>query len=161
MRFERIIAISIWALVFSAVVMYAQSPAADTSNACSLLTTSQVSAVLGGDVAPGESTVPKKCRWKQKQTGPAGLVADLDLWDPKTVESAKSTATLTHTTVIAVPGLGDDAFFLSRKQVQSEILYVKKGSHAFSVHIMGSKKLPDEEMRTKEKALAQNVVAKL
>ena len=160
MRLERIIAISIWALVFSAVVMCAQSQAADANNACSLLTTSQVSAALGGDVAAGESTVPKKCRWKQKQTGPAALVADLDLWDPKTVESAKSTATLTHTTVSPVPGLGDDAFYLSRKQVQSEILYVKKGSHAFSVHIMG-KKLSNEEMRAKEKALAQNVVAKL
>jgi hypothetical protein len=158
MRFERIISISIWALFFSAVVMCAQSPAADAGNACSLLTTSQVSAALGGDVAAGEAAVPKKCRWKQP--APPGLVADLDLWDPKTVESAKSTATLTHTTVTAVPGLGDDAFYLSRMQVQSEILYVKKGSHAFSVHIMG-KKLSNEEMRAKEKALAQNVVAKL
>lgn len=160
MRLERIIAISIWALVFSAVGMCAQSQAADASNACSLVTTSQVSAALGGDVAAGEAAVPKKCRWKQKQTGPAGLVADLDLWDPKTVESAKATATLTHTTIIPVTGLGDDAFYLSRTQVQSEILYVRKGSRAFSIHIMG-KKLSSEEMRAKEKALAQNVVAKL
>lgn len=156
MRRERVI--SIWALILSAVVMCAQSQAADAGNACSLLTTSQVSAALGGDVAVGESVGPKKCRWKQ--TGTAGLVADLDFWEPKTVDSLKTTAALTHTTVTAVPGLGDDAFYLSRTQVQSEILYVKKGSHAFSVHIMG-KKLSNDEMRAKEKALAQNVVAKL
>jgi hypothetical protein len=158
MRLERTMVITIWALVFSTVVVQAQSQAADSGNACSLVTTSQVGAALGGDVAAGESTVPKKCRWKQ--TGPAGLVADLDLWDPKTVDSAKSTATMTRGTVTAVPGLGDDAFYLSRTQVQSEILYVKKGSRAFSVHIMG-KNLSSEEMRAKEKALAQNVVAKL
>jgi hypothetical protein len=55
------------------------------------------------------------------------------------------------------PGLGDDAHYMTTPGFGTG-LSVKKGSFAFKIRVYG---FPDDVLKQKEKALAQQVLAKL
>jgi hypothetical protein len=131
------------------------------TDACSLLTPAQVSAVLGlkvdaGTPLPGNS---KLCHWgavvvMAKGTSKKGVT--LTLQDPMAFTYAKMPA---GQGIVKVPvsGIGDDAVYGTTPGFPT-VLTVKKGDVVFVVHVNG---FPDDQIKAKEKTLALDVLAKL
>lgn len=134
---------------------YAYPPA----NACSLLTPAEVSAVLGMAVGTGTPfpTNSKLCQWGTVSLdGRAGKGVTLNLQDVAAFAYAKMP--LGHgITKVPVSGIGDDAVYGTTPGWPT-VLTVKKGQVVFTLHVSG---FPDEQLKTKEKTLALNVLAKL
>lgn len=134
----------------------AQPPA----DACSLLTTEQVSAALGGSVGPGKALTKGVCQWTQLgKPGDALLKLDITLITPEHFTRLK---TVTVGTVANVSGLGDEAFYSTLTQGHTTLatLNVKKGSSAVTIRVSGGTK-PAEEYQAKEKAVAVALVPKI
>jgi hypothetical protein len=145
--------------------------AADALDACSLLTQARVSTVLGvsmgngvypGDGIPGDHPHDsRQCVWplagqgSSSQTrvvlyllGVVGTLTPTQRFDryAQQFESIKT----------PVIGVGDDAFYVASQMNTS--LYVRKGSSVFQVIVFG---VPKEQIKSIEKTLAEEVVAKL
>lgn len=136
----------------SARITYAAPPA----NACSLLTPAQVSAVVGAPVGAGTPFSPtntKACRWLAIGAA-VKIQVQLFLKDARTFAYTKM---LTHGVVAS--GIGDDAIYSTAPRGPS-ILSVKKGDAVFDVHVL-SYGLADDKVKTMERTLALNVLAKL
>ncbi len=162
MRPERAIAPISATLVIAISMLSLSAWAAPASDACSLLTAAQVQAALGVPVSPGKAPVPKSCQWKQEAKPGAEVVnTDLNLWDIHQFNLQKTSAALVQATITPVTGLGDEAYYRSKTtpHSQSELLFVKKGDAAFSIRIWG-KKIPADDLRAKEKTLAEDVLAR-
>jgi hypothetical protein len=126
---------------------------------CSLLTTSQVSSALGVTVADGKSVIPPDCQWSQPNgsvgaksvfleiLGPMGQLTPVDRFNSAKTPVGRIVKT-------PVGGLGDDAVFVETMGVA---LYVKKGNSVFQIRVSG---FPLEDAKAKEKALAQQALAK-
>jgi hypothetical protein len=132
--------------------------AAPPSDACSLLTTAQVSDVLGVSVKSGDhvvATSPTMCGW----SGPGGpanskrVVASIISVDMFNHEKTP----LTGIVETQAPGLGDDAHCMTTPGFGTG-LSVKKGSFAFKIRVYG---FSDDVLKQKERELAQKVLAKL
>jgi hypothetical protein len=135
--------------------------AAPTADACSLLTAAQVSAVLG--VSVEVKTVDKSiCEWSQQGAAPLrGKAVLLTIIEPignLTPVDRFNAAKMPVPGVVKTPvsGLGDDAVYGGNNYRVA--LTVKKGNSAFEIIVSG---VPVEESKAKEKALAQEVLAKL
>jgi len=135
---------------------YAASP----TDACSLLTSAQVSTVLGISVGPGKPLSPtntKLCSW-----GAPGLVGKakkgvmITLQDPRAFVYAKMPAG-NGITKVPASGIGDDAVYGTTPGYPT-VLTVKKGNVVFVVHVSG---FPDDQIKAKEKTLAKEILAKL
>lgn len=132
-------------------------PSADV---CSLLTAAQVSAALGGSVAPGKMLVKGVCQWTQLgKPGDVLLKLDVTLITPEHFTRLK---TVTVGTVTNVSGLGDEAFYSTFTQGHTTLatLNVKKGPSAVTIRVSGGTK-PAEEYQAKEKAVAVALVPKI
>jgi hypothetical protein len=132
---------------------------APPTDACSLLTTEQVSAALGGAVGPGKTLAGGVCQWTQTgKPGAALLKLDVTLITPEHFARLKS---VTQGTITKVGGLGDEAFYstLTQGHTTLTVLYVKKGPSAVTIRVSGGTK-PAEEYQAKEKAIAAVVVVK-
>lgn len=131
--------------------------AAPPTNACSLLTTAQVSAVVGASVGAGTPLFPtdtKACRWRSTE---AKLQVQLFLKDVRAFASAKMA--FPGKVVTSASGIGDDAVYTS-SQGTAAVLSVKKGSVSFNIHVL-KYGLPDDKVKAMEKQLALDVLAKL
>jgi len=131
------------------------SASAAPSDACSLLTPEQISGVLGAAVGPGERLVassPKMCGFGGAGNAKRVVVALLTL-DMFTHEKTP----LQGISEESVSGLGDDAHFMTTPGFGTG-LSIKKGSFAFKVRVYG---FPPDQIKEKEKTLAQQVLAKL
>lgn len=144
-------------LAFTALLV-AVAPHADAAtltDACSLLTPAQVGAVLGVPIGQGErlvATSPKLC-------GFGGAAADkrvvltittADVFDHekhpfKGIQEEQAT------------GLGDDAHYMTTPGFGTG-LSVLKGGFVFKVRVYG---FPIDEVKQKERLLAQEVLSKL
>jgi hypothetical protein len=153
----RIIVPSVF-LCAAMVVALSPANAAPPVDACALLSPAQVAAVLGTSAKPGHS-VPSDltvCDW------PLASLAKMMSKDTKEIEvkilDADSWALITPaaTTAPHVKGIGDYAVYLGDGDLVS--LYVKKGNSKFSVNVHG---FPLDQVKAKEKTLAQGIVAKL
>ncbi len=134
---------------------FAGSPPTD---ACSLLTTSQVSEALGVSVKAGERVVPtspKLCGW----AGPGGpanakrvvaAIITLDMFNHEKTPLQGIVET-------QAPGVGDDAHYMTTPGFGTG-MSIKKGSFAFKIRVYG---FPDDAVKQKEKELAQQALAKL
>jgi hypothetical protein len=132
--------------------------AAPPTDACSLLTTAQVSEVLGVSLKSGErvvATSPTMCGW----SGPGGPVNSkhvvasiltLDMFDHEKTPLKGIVET-------QAPGLGDDAHYMTTPGFGTG-LSVKKRSFAFKIRVYG---FSDDVLKQKEKTLAQEVLTKL
>jgi hypothetical protein len=135
-----------------------QAHAALPTDACSLLTEAQVSAALGISASPGHS-VPSDstvCDWPLTDLAKALAkgtrevevkILDSDTWDLITPAANGSPQ---------VEGVGDYAVYLGPDD--SVTLYVKKGNTKISVNVHG---FTVDQVKAKEKTLAQDVMAKL
>lgn len=147
------------------------SNAAPPSDACSLLTKAQISAVVGVPVGDGSSVAgySKMCTWK-----PAGGQAEgfqmvtLNLESATSYQAAKSMlqavvnspanqSAQKSITMTAVSGLGDDAMFSSVGGYSK--LIVKKGDTVFQIVVYSN--APIERKRDLEKALAAKALSGL
>ena len=145
--------------------------AADERDACSLLTQARVSAVLGvsmgngvypGDGIPGDHPHDsRECVWplagqgSSSQTrvvlyllGVVGTLTPTQRFDRYAQQFASMKT--------PVSGIGDDAFYVASPMNTS--IYVRKGSSVFQVIVFG---VPKEQIKSNEKTLAEEVVAKL
>jgi hypothetical protein len=138
-----------------------QSHAAAETDACSLVTVSQVSAAAGFQVGEGTHVTPtfvKTCTW----TGSAGggvQTVTLNLQTGAFFDGAKRTAARMVAAGAAVKsaGVGDDSYFyVLGTQVD---LWVKKGGNACKISVY--KQIPVEQKQAIELSLANQVVAKL
>ncbi len=144
------------AVVFVGAATAMWASAAPPEDACALLAPAQVGAALGTPVGAGSYVTPtfkKTCTWHSK--GPAYVT--LMLQNPDAFQAGKSMGAVRSITITPAAGIGDDAYYLA---VGDNVgLIVKKGAAAFKaaayIHV------PMEKKRAIEKALAQQVVAKL
>lgn len=136
--------------------------AAPPTDACSLLTTAQVSAVLGvtaETAKPLAPTITKVCHWGASGTAGKGSSRKgvmLTLQDPKAFAYAKMPVG-NGITKVDVSGVGDDAVYGTTPGFPT-VLTVKKGDVVFVVHVNG---FTDDEIKAKEKTLALDVLARL
>ena len=134
------------------------------TDACTLVTTAQVGAAIGGSVKDGTHVTPtfvKTCTWL-----PAGaskiLSVTLNLQNAAYHDGAKRQATMATAAAgkgseIRAASVGDDAYyFVAGDQVA---LFVKKGGSSFKVAVYA--KLPVEEKAAMELELAKEVVPRL
>ncbi|HEV2306068.1 MAG TPA: hypothetical protein VGR93_11155 [Candidatus Acidoferrales bacterium] len=132
--------------------------AAPPKDACSLLTSAQVSSVLGFSAKPGRiiSTDTTVCDW------PVASLSKMTAKDTKEIEvkilDADSWAMIAPAASGAaqVKGIGDIAAYLGPPTLMT--LYVKKGTTEFDVNVHG---FPLDQVKAKEKTLAQDILAKL
>ena len=136
--------------------------AAPPTDACSLLTTAQVSAVLGVTAETGKPlapTITKVCHWGASGTAGKGSAKKgvmLTLQDPRAFAYAKMPVG-NGITKVDVSGVGDDAVYGTTPGFPT-VLTVKKGDVVFVVHVNG---FTDDEIKAKEKTLALDVLARL
>ena len=135
-------------------------------DACSFLTQTQVSTVLGFSVATGQRLVPSNammCGWSGPGTptiggkkvvldifGPLGKLTPVDRF-------ANGKTPAQGITKTPVSGVGDDAYYVTTPGLGTG-LNVKKGNSAFQIRVYG---FPPDQIETMEKTLAQDVLAKL
>jgi hypothetical protein len=145
---------------FLVVTLTRATHAAPPTDPCSLLTASQVSSALGVTVADGKSAIPQDCQWSQPNGGVRAksvFVEILGLMGKLTPVDRFNTAKAPVGKIVKTPvsGLGDDAVFVETMGVG---LYVKKGNSVLLIRVSG---FPLEDAKAKERALAQQALAKL
>ncbi len=126
--------------------------AAGSADACTLLSTAQVSTILGVAVDEGEHIVPNSltsCGWM----GPGGASIGskkmvLSLMNARSFEAGKTP--VKGVTEITASGIGDEAYYISMPPFGTA-LSVRKGSACFQLRIAG---YPSAQVRKLEKLLA-------
>lgn len=132
------------------------------ADACSLLTAAQVSAALGVSVEAAKTVDKSICEWSQQGAaalrGKAVLLTIIEPIGHLTPADRFNAAKMPVPGVVKTPvsGLGDDAVYGGNNFRVA--LTVKRGNSAFEIMVSG---FPVEESKAKEKALAQQVLAKL
>ena len=106
------------ALACGVVLIVALAPrpvtgiAAQAKAACSLLTTAQVTAALGGAVGVGKQPTKQGCQWSQQgKAGDERLTLDVRL---TTVDTYNKFTTDKSTTITPVGGIGDEAYYATQ-----------------------------------------------
>lgn len=129
------------------------------TDACSLLTSAQVGSVLGISVSAGGLLSPnmkKTCGWPP----PGGAVPPkrvlVNIANANVFAGAKMGLVGKSEVITPVSGVGDEAFY--DVVGRGIAFFARKGDFAFSVRVYG---FPPNEIKAKEKALAQDVLAKL
>lgn len=163
------------AIVLAVLIVVAAAPsaiAAPPTDACPLLTSAEITAVVGVSVAAGTHITPtylKSCQWEP----PGGATVQLGSvllalesaasWDSgkamlQTVtDSPNDNTKKGGITMTPASGIGDDAYYSSVGNYTK--LIVKKGDASFQIVITSS--APIEKKRDMEKALASKVLSKL
>jgi len=154
------LATAIAAILIIGAALTPSASAAPSDEACSLLTSAQVSASVSVSVGPGQyqGTYKKTCTWNATNAATTSgakwvtlMLEELDAYQAGKQVPAKSII------ITPVSGIGDDAYYLA---VGDNVgLIVKKGNAAFKVAVYGQ--LPLEKKQTMEKTLAQQIVANL
>jgi hypothetical protein len=144
------------ATVFAQLTQSVSAAAAD--DACAILTTAQVSTVVGVAVDDGTYVTPtfkKTCTWTVSDAASGTRVVTLNLQSPDQFAGGKGG--VNSVAMTPVGGIGDDAYYLGAGSTEG--LFVKKGQHAFKIAVYST--VPLEKKRAMEKTLAQQVLAKL
>jgi hypothetical protein len=135
--------------------------AAPPTDACSLLTPAQVSSVLGSPVSGGGSLTQNTktiCGWP----APGGTVPPkrvmVNIAHVSVFAGAKMGLAGDSEVITPLSGVGDEAFYDADKAGRGAALFVRKGDFAFSVRVYG---FPPDQIKEKEKTLAQDALAKL
>lgn len=145
-----------------ATVVFAAPP----TDACSLLTPAQVSAVLGVSVGAGEKLVPTSpslCGWEVPgQNGVSrkrvvlNIYTQLGRMSPiQRFNNAKTP--IKGITKVLASGIGDDAIFATTPGFGTGLIF-REGDAAFDLRVYG---FPVDQIKAKEKTLALDVLAKL
>ena len=138
---------------------------AATSDACSLLTVSEVNSALEIQSLPGKPAFegsPKACIWSD--------AADASISNRRVTLSITSSTTAfdlmkssPRIAIETVSGIGDDAFYEIPKGSEAPILQVRKGGSFFTLRILNglkSKPFTRDEVKEKEATLAKKAVGR-
>lgn len=140
--------------------------AAPRTDACSLLTPAQVSAVLGVAVGSGEKISPGStalCGWEvpgQKSLNRKRVVLSIyiQMGSMTPVQRFNNAKTpIKGVTKVPVSGVGDDAIFATTPGLGTGLIF-RKGDAAFDLRVYG---FPINQIKAKEKTLADCVIQKL
>jgi|SRR5580704_10114003 hypothetical protein len=143
------------ACICASAVLGSKTAAAQSGpTPCGLLTSGQVTAVVGVSVGAAQPIANTGCSWSAPH-----MIVTVSLWDGNKWDQLK--APLPGANRSSVSGLGDDAFYTtlgpaSGKQIAT--LTVKKGSTAYLIKVYGPSVT---EQMSMEKALAGSVLTKL
>jgi len=139
----------------------APSVVVPVSDACSVLTPAEVSAVIAAPIdagkhIPASSTV--MCSWSE--SGATGETAVKVVLNFTSLVSFQREKTATTPNIILTPasGVGDEAFYVTTEFGTS--LYVRKGNTAIACGVH-DKSLPTDQLMAKEKALGLEAAARL
>lgn len=133
---------------------------APPADACSLLTSAQVSAALGVSVGTGQRLVPTSpliCGWEQTGASSADskkVMASIIRID----QFAHEKTPLQGITETQAAGIGDEAHYMTTPGFGTG-LSVKKGNYAFKIRVNGGLSL--DQIEAIEKKLARDVLGKL
>ena len=138
---------------------------AATSDACSLLTVSEVNSALEIQSLPGKPAfagIPKACIWSDD--------ADASISNRRVTLSINSSTTAfeimkssPRLTIEPASGIGDDAFYEIPKGSEAPLLQVRKGGSFFTLRILNglkSKPFTHDEVKAKEATLAKAAVGR-
>jgi hypothetical protein len=137
-----------------AAILGSKTAAAQSPAPCSLLTSAQITAVVGVSVGAAQPIANTGCSW----TAPH-MIVTVSLWDASKWDQMK--VTLPGISKSPVSGLGDDAFYSTMGPAsgkQFATLSVKKGGTAYLIKVYGPSVT---EQMSMEKALAGNVMSAL
>jgi hypothetical protein len=150
------------ALLGAIVALSAERPyvAAPAPTACSLLTTAQVTAVVGTAMADGTPVTDRGCIWRDP-TGKSGKRVTLTILLPHGYETGKTMLAGMQKT--GVNGVGDEAFYKyydepRYQKIKLVDLDVKKGSSYFGIQVGG---VTVDEGKAMAKTLALDILPKL
>lgn len=140
------------AVLFLGTGSVAGAAAPTTTDACTLLSASQVSTVLGVAVTEGEHIVPNSltsCAWM----GPGGASIGskkmvVSVMTARSFQTGKTPVKGVTKTVVA--GIGDEAYYIDMPPFGTA-LSVRKGGVFLQLRIAG---FPSGQVRTLERALA-------
>ena len=137
------------------------TPAAPITDACALLTPSEINAAIDVPIDPGKHIPPTStilCSWPQ--TGTSGDSATRVMANFTNLDSFTKEKTPTNPRVFITPvsGIADEAFYVTTDFGIS--LYARKGNTAFVVGVH-DKTMPPDQTKAKEKILALNAAARL
>jgi hypothetical protein len=152
-----------WLVVLGSARLVQAVPPTD---ACSLLTSAEVSAALGVSVGAGEKILPNStalCGWEvpgEKNLDRKRVLLSIytqigGLTPVQRFNAAKTP--IKGITKEGVDGVGDDAIFATTPGLGTGLIF-RKGNAAFDLRVYG---FPLDRLKAKEKALAQDVLAKL
>jgi len=133
---------------------------------CNLLTTAEASKALEQSSQPGKHMTegtPPGCIWSaDPKMSDSSRRIGVNAHSQRAFTIAKSPAIATIK-VEPVSGVGDEAFYQIYPNNASPFIWVRKGSNAISIRIMGTKtnRFGLEQEKAKELALAKAAVAKL
>jgi hypothetical protein len=148
------------AVMFFLIVAAPAMNGAPIDDACTLLTTAQISNATTMEFGDGTYVTPtfkKTCTWTiKKPAGKTARIVTLYLQGVDAHEAGKKQM-VGAVNVIPASGVGDDAYYLA---VGPQVyLFVKKGTAAFKMSVYGD--MPLETKEAMEKTLAQQVVSHL
>lgn len=146
-------------LILAAVAILVPAAAPAQQSPCTLLTTDQIKAVVGGPVnpgTPGGSKDSPDCTWKD-QKGEDRVYVSLKTRDNYNVVHAQMQNSGRAT---AVTGVGEDAFFVSSPAGSTAYLYAlgKKHLLLLQVNIPNASRQDNEAA---EKALANSILPRV
>jgi len=140
--------------------------AAPPTDACSLLTQAQVTAVLGVPVGAGEKIAPNTsalCGWEvsgeksfQRKRVVLNIYTQMGSASP-TQRFNYAKMPIKGITKVPVTGIGDDAIFAVTPGFGTGLLF-RKGDAAFDLRVYG---FPNDQAEAREKQLAQDILARL
>lgn len=140
--------------------------ASPPTDACSLLTPAEVSAVLGVSVGAGEKIVPNNtalCGWDvtggerlDRKRVVLSIYTQMGSLTPMQRFNNAMTP-VRGITKVPVTGVGDGALFATTPGLGTGLIF-RKGNAAFDLRVYG---FPLDQLEVKEKVLAANVLAKL
>lgn len=133
--------------------------AAPPTDACSLLTPAQVGSVLGISVSSGGPLSPNMkaiCGWPAPGGAEPPKRVMVNIANVRVFAGAKMGLAGKDEVITPLSGVGDEAFYDTVGM--GTALFVRKGNFAFSVRVYG---FPPDQIKAKEKVLAQDVLAKL
>jgi hypothetical protein len=129
--------------------------------ACSLLTSAQVSAVTNTPMGEGVYMMPtfrKTCTWTASHPAPEGVkIVTVSFEGLDMFTGGMKAGRNPGVSATAVSGVGDSAYYLVAGGIAA--LHVKKGDLALKVAVYA--KLPPEQVEAMEKKLAVEVVPRL
>jgi hypothetical protein len=143
------------AVVAGTICVLSQSTSRDAAaarlpNPCTLLTSAEISSVVGGTFGASSPIGPTGCSWMAKGVTVTLVTQDASLW-------AQATAPLAGITRLPVSGIGDAGMYTIAGQFAS--LGVRKGAVTIIVRMYGVHPLDKQEAL--EKSLAAVVLPKL
>jgi hypothetical protein len=150
--------------VLSLESMIQIATAAPPTDACALLSQSQVAAALGVEVDAGEHVLGTlACRWTERGKSPGSDVARLQiaLATARSFEIGKTP--IPQWSKTPVTGIGDDAYIVEKGKVTFPVdptLSVKRGSAFFTISALIPKGSM-EQTKALERTVALKIVEKL